>query len=96
MARCALRTGNELHRAGAAMFLMAGRTAILDRVRFMKGMGPFTDAGMAGLAAIIDFLDSIGGSAPAKTVTKDLSEFFRGQTAAGHERFIMTSVAIRR
>ena len=93
VARCAFRIGNKFHWPGATMFLMAGGTAILHRVGFVKGMGAAAEFGVTGLAPVIDFLDSVGSSALPKTISHDLREPSRSQLPASNERFVMTCIA---
>src|SRR4051794_11658879 len=85
VAGCALRTRHQLHGTRTVMLLMTGGTAVLDGIRLMESVGPLTQMGVAALAAVIDFFDSIEGCSLAKTVAHHLCEFSRGQSGPGQK-----------
>src|SRR3954466_10035828 len=74
MARCALRTCYQFHRARPPVFFMACGGPKLDRIRLLKCVSPFAQVGVASLASIIDLLDPAGRAAPTETLTHHLNK----------------------
>src|SRR4051812_9787689 len=96
VARCALRARDHFDRPWPMMLLMAGGTPVLHRIGFVKGVGPLAQIGMTTLAAVIDFLDTIGRSAFLKAVSHYIGEFLPGQTVTGNEGFVVAGITVCR